>query len=113
MRVSEAIANADELVGREVEVVGQLVSGEATYVAESEMSSPAGARLELPHSAVQEALLGIVPVLVGGPNLYNASCRVSGTFVASVQGSPRFAPSRIEIRGRAGEIFTVSVSREA
>jgi hypothetical protein len=112
VRVSEAIANAAALLGREVEVVGQLVSGEATYVEEGEGPTSVGPRLELPHSAVQEALLVGVPVLVGGPNLYNASCRVFGTFVASVLGPPRFVPSRIEIRGHAGETFDVAVSRD-
>ena len=113
MRVSEAIRNAATLLGREVEVVGQLVSGEATYIAEGELPNAAGSRIDLPQMAVQEALLGSVPVLVGGPNLYNSPCRIFGTFVASVQGPPQFIPSRIEVHSRTGATFNVSINCEA
>lgn len=110
MRVSEAIANAAALLGREVEVVGRFVcNGEVTYVSEEHASSSPPSRIYLPHPAVQDALLDSVPVLVGGPNLYDASCRVAGILSAQAQGSPQLAPTRIELHLSTGKVFEVSV----
>jgi len=111
MRVSEVIANAAALLDREVEVVGQLVSnGEVTYVSEEESPGSVPLRIYLPHPAVQDALLGSVPVLTGSQNLYDDSCRVVGILVAQAQGSPQLAPTRIEVHLRSGKMFEVSVS---
>lgn len=110
MRVSEAIANATALLGQEVEVVGQLVSNaEATYVEGEESLGSLPSRISLPHPDVQDALLDRVPVLLGGPNLYDESCLVVGSLIAQTPGSLQLAPTRIELRSRAGEIFKITV----
>lgn len=100
------IARANELLGaplefeeREISVTGHLVSGQNTFIEDSENRSDSNRRIFLPHPQVKDLLMEEVPVLLGCQNLYDETCVVTGVLQRSGSAPSGYilVPSVIEI----------------
>jgi hypothetical protein len=108
MHPSDVIKNKNALQGQEIELHGWLCSGNETFVQESESASDM--KIWLPHPLVVEAMLDVVPVLVGGPWLYFGGCTVTGT-LTDVGGRPVMQPAAIVYSISDDERYAVSFPR--